>query len=168
MDRGIQAHNTAHAGAADGGTFPERNGAVLPVDHGLDLMDDPLHGLFAPGLKLSKVTHRRIRQVFTEPLVTLMAALDAHNDQLLGPAFQEFLHTPGFSVGGIFVGEQVMPIKKVHDRIPRIGVKISVRQVDMQWAVLPLGGIYKIALDDHKQLPFTKKRPADGRPTNSV
>ena len=54
MDRGIQGHETAHAGAADAGVGPVGEGPVLPVDHGLQLVDHPADGRLARAADLAE------------------------------------------------------------------------------------------------------------------
>ena len=91
----------------------------------------------------------RIGQVFAEPLLALMAALDAHQDHLLVPAVQEILQTPAFAVGGILIEKEVVTVEKVHHGIMFPAVIVVLRQVNVQRAVLSLGGVDKISLDDH-------------------
>ena len=153
VDTGIKRHDATHAGTADGGAFPEGNGAVFPVNHGFDLVYDPVHGGFSLGIELAEPAFGRIGHIFTEAFISLMTAFNTHHDHGLGPAIQEFLHAPGFAVGGIFVEEQIVAIKKIHDGIPFIGVIVTFRKPDMQGTGNTLGGIDKVAFNDHSHSP---------------
>ena len=153
MDCAVQGHNAAHAGAADGGAFPEGHGPVFPVDHGLDLLNDPAEGGIALGIELAEIARGGIGKVFAEPLLAVVAAFHAHYDHVLVPALQEFLQAPGFSVGGIGIQKQVVAVKKVHDGVALVGLMIIILQPDVQRPVLALGRVDKVPLDDHKNTP---------------
>ena len=151
VDGGVNGHQAAHAGAADGGTLPEGDGGVVPVDEGLDLLYDPLHGFMAHGEEFAEMAGLigGIGQVLAEPLLALVAALDAHHDHVFFPVLQKILQSPGFAVGGILIGEQVMPVKEVHDGIAFAGGFPVLRQPDVQGAVGIFWGVDEVALDDH-------------------
>ena len=165
MDCRVQAHDAAHAGAADGGAFPEGDGAVVRIDDRFQDVHDPVHGGFAHGFKLGEVTHGGVGQVFAQPLVTLVTALDAHDDDVLAPAGEEIFQSPAFAVGGIGIGKEVMTVEKVHDGVAGIGVVVTFGQVDVQEAVLALGGIDEVSFDNHSCVSFHEKR-ARRRPPN--
>ena len=168
MNRCVQTHNAAHAGAADGGALPKGNGAVVRINDRLQDVYDPIHGGFAHGYKFAESAHSRVGQVLTESLIAFVAALDTYDDDILSPAIQKLLKTPALAIGGVFVEKEIMAVKKVHDGVACVCLVIAIRQINMQGAVLALGGIDEVSFDDHGALPFTKKGAADGRPTNSV
>ena len=156
VDDSINGHQTAHGGATDAGTLPEGNGSVVPVDHGFDILNDPAHGLTAQRLEFIKMGtgFGRIRQILAEPLLPIVAALNAHHDHLLSPAFQETLHTPAFSVGCILVGEQIVSVEEIHHRVSFGSFAVVIRKPDMQGAVRSLGGVNAVAFDDHRLYSF--------------
>ena len=151
MNSGIQSHDATHAGTADGGAFPEGNGAVFPVDHRLDFIDDPVHGGFTLGIKLAKPAFGRIGHIFAEPFVAFMAAFNTNQDHGFFPAQEKFLHAPGLAIGGILVQEKVVAVKEIHDRIVFLGVVIVFRQPDVQHPTDTFGTVNKVAFYDHKR-----------------
>ena len=46
----------------------------------------------------------------------IVTALYADNYDLLVPAGTEFIQSPGFTVCGIFITEQIVSVEEVHDR----------------------------------------------------
>ena len=120
---------------------------------GFHFVNDPVHGGFAHGFKLAEPALGGVGHVFAEPLVALVAAFDAHYDHGFVPAQEKFLHAPGFAIGGILVPKQIVAVEKVHDRVAFCGVVIVFRQPDVEAPVGTLGGIDKVALEDHKRSP---------------
>ena len=146
---GVESHDAPHAGAADGGAFPEGNGAVADVNMGLHIPENPLHSLPAPGLKLPEPTLSRIGQILAEPLLTLVAAFDAHQNHGLFPLGEKLCHAPGFAIGGILIPEQIVAVKKVHHGVVFTAGMVILRQPDVQGAVGVFRREEKGLLDQH-------------------
>ena len=50
---------------------------------------------------------------------------------------------------GICIGKEVVTVKEVHDRIAFFSIVVACGKMNVQGAVLPLGGVEKIPFDDH-------------------
>ena len=148
--QGEGRHEPAHAGAADARALPEGDGGEGAVDVGLELVDQPLHGGLAQGFVAPQpAVIALVGQIFAEPLVPHVAALDAHDDHGLVPSGHVFIQAPTFSVGGVLIPEQIVPVKKVHDGIGRLA---PVRHADVQRAVGGDGMKIKILFQQHGKL----------------
>ena len=95
-----------------------------------------------------------VGEVFAQPLISGVAALHANNDHGLFPAVQETLQSPGLSIGGIRVKEQIVSVKEIHDRESLLGHVIMIRKIDVKGTVFPIGGVDNVALDNHSGSPF--------------
>ena len=56
-------------------------------------------------------------------MIRAVVAFDANDDQRGMGVFHIFFQSPGFSVGGMSVKKEVMPVKHVQYREPLVGVK---------------------------------------------
>ena len=133
MQGPVQGHQTAHAGAADGGAGAHGIGAVIRVDDGFQFLDDPVKGVIPGGgdALAEGVLQSGPGEVLAQPFALAVAALDTHNDDVLGPAAEEGSESPGFAVGGIRVGEEVVAVQEVHDGIARLGAFVVIGQPDV-------------------------------------
>ena len=53
LQKGIQAHESAHGAAADEGVRPVGLSAVVGIDEGLELVDEPVQGVLALAVKVA-------------------------------------------------------------------------------------------------------------------
>ena len=139
LQQGIQAHQPAHAAAADKGICPVRQGAEILVDQRLEPVDEPAHG----GLSLAvKVTVGGVIEtvggILHQTLVVCPGvALDGRHDQRGVGIVQIIRHAPAFAVGGILVEKHVLPIEHIQHGEPALRLCfVHGGQVDIHPALL--------------------------------
>ena len=119
----IEGDETAHGRTGNNGILPVGKGAVVFIDIGLQLLHQPVHGDAAFSLDVS-VLGIGIDEgcVFHKTAVALVVALNAYNNQFFLAFLHIFCHAPGFSVGGIFVKENVVAVKHIHNGVTLVFV----------------------------------------------
>lgn len=123
--QGIQAHQPTHGAAGNKGSFPLRQGGILGVYHGLEFLNQPFHGPFAPATDTSQIffLKREGRILGKAGIVGCVIALRCHDDQWRLGLVHVFLHAPAFAIGGVLVEKNVMAIEHVQHGVAGIGVR---------------------------------------------
>ena len=124
------------------------NSVWKTLDEGIYTFDQVIPGILEK-LPEELMEIHLIGQVFGDPLVALVAALDAHHDHILVPVVQEILQAPALAVGGVLVEIEVVAVEEIHHRVALFAMVIAVGQPDVERAVLPGGGGVEIPFDDH-------------------
>ena len=104
----VKGHETAHGRAGDDGILSVRQSPVVGIDIGLQGIDQPVHIDISPALDSSVfrvfVGQRRI---LDKAAVAFVIAFHRNDDQFLLLLGQIFIHTPGLTVGSIFINAPV-------------------------------------------------------------
>ena len=135
--RGVQAHQPAHAGPADGRVFAPGQGGELRVDVRLEFLHEPLQVLLAGAVDAAEPVGV-IGAVFLQAHVALVVAF-RRGDDGVGVGVQVFLQAPAGAVGGSGIKKQVVAVEHIHDRVAPAGSLPAVRQVQKDVAVQPVG-----------------------------
>ena len=136
---GVHGHQPAHGGTGNDGVAAVGQGAVILVDVGLQLLDHPVHVNIALAPNFSQGGIFVVQGgVLHQAAVPLVVAFHGHDDQVFLALHHEFVHAPGFAVGGILVEKHIVPIEHIHHGIAAVGIFfIGFRQIDVSGA----GGI---------------------------
>ena len=168
LQQGVQAHQTAHAAAADEGVLPVGQGAEAAVDEGFEPVDIPAHGglTLAVEVAVGGVIEPIGRILHQTLVVGACVALHRRHDQRRVGVVQIIGHAPALAVGGIFVKKHVLAVEHVQHREPavRLGL-IHGGQINVRSALLGAvdGRVAHAPFFDHGAFPsqsFLHRHPA--------
>ena len=122
LQQSVQAHQSAHAAAADKGICPVRQGAEILVDQRLEPVDEPAHGGLSLAVKVAVGgVIEAVGGILHQTLVVCPGvALDGRHDQRGVGIVQIICHAPAFAVGGILVEKYVLPIEHIQHGEPAL------------------------------------------------
>ena len=158
LQQGVQAHQPAHGAAGNKGVLPAGQGAVLPVNLGLEGLYKPVHGGPAPAGDVAEVwLIKGVGGVLRQPpVVRVVVALHRRHNEGHLKGVQILPQPPALAVGGVGVKEDVVAVKHVQHRVMPVQLPVVVcRQIEINAPGLVSGELRDghIPLLNHKILP---------------
>ena len=126
LQKSVQAHEAAHGAAADEGMSPVGLCAVVGVDVGLELVDEPVQGVLAFAVEVAVLLIvEAVGRILHQTLIvgTGVALHRRHDEGRIG-VVQIIRHAPALTVGGVLVEKHVLPVEHIQHRIPPVRVSL--------------------------------------------
>ena len=159
VHQGVHAHQPAHGTAGDEGVGPVGQGAVLPVDGGLEGVYEPVHGDLPPALYMAEVgLVEGVGGVLRQPpVVRMVVALHRRHNEGHLKLVQILPQSPALAIGGVGVEKNVVAVKHVQHGVVPAGLPVvAVRQIEVGSPGLvsgQLGDGHIPGLDHNRFLP---------------
>ena len=133
-------------------------GAVVGVDAGLELVDEPVQGVLAFAVEVAVLLIvEAVGRILHQTLIvgTGVALHRRHDEGRIG-VVQIVGHAPALAVGGVLVEKHVLPVEHIQHRIPAVGVSFIHRgQINIYSALLGAvdGRVAHAPFFDHGSIP---------------